>query len=221
MSGGDACAMVAPSRNSTMECTMDCGWTVTSMRLGGMSNSRLASMTSSPLFISVDEFMVTTGPMFHVGWFSACSGVMSVICSRFQPRNGPPDAVTTSLDTSPWVPARSDCQMAECSESTGLIWCPRTCESNSRCPPATTDSLLAKANWEPACSAAMDGSSPIEPVMPFSTTSAPEPAMAITASGPAVTSTSATSFRRSASRSAATAFLLEIATLATWNRAAC
>ncbi len=69
MSGGEACAMVAPSRNSTMECTMDCGCTVTSMRLGGTSNSRLASMTSRPLFISVDELMVTTGPMFHVGWF--------------------------------------------------------------------------------------------------------------------------------------------------------
>ena len=109
-----------------MECTMDCGCTVTSIRLGGTSNRRLASMTSSPLFINVDELMVTTGPIFQVGWFNACSGVMSVICSRFQPRNGPPEAVTTSFDTSPCVPERNDCQMAECSESTGLICCART-----------------------------------------------------------------------------------------------
>jgi hypothetical protein len=31
MSGGEACAMVEPSWNSTMECTIDCGWTVTMM----------------------------------------------------------------------------------------------------------------------------------------------------------------------------------------------
>lgn len=82
--------------------------------------------------------------------------------------------MTTSLDTSPCVPERNDCQMAECSESTGLICLSRTCALNSRCPPATTDSLLANASWEPACSAAMDGSRPMEPVMPLSTTSAPE-----------------------------------------------
>ena len=66
--------------------------------------------------------------------------------------------------------------MAECSESTGLIWFSRTCALNSRCPPATTDSLLANASWEPALSAAIDGSRPMEPVMPFNTTFAPEPA---------------------------------------------
>jgi hypothetical protein len=31
MSGGDACAIVDPSMNSTMECTIDCGCTTTSM----------------------------------------------------------------------------------------------------------------------------------------------------------------------------------------------
>jgi hypothetical protein len=31
MSGGDAWAMVDPSMNSTIECTIDCGCTVTSM----------------------------------------------------------------------------------------------------------------------------------------------------------------------------------------------
>lgn len=121
MSGGDAWQTVAPSTNSTIECTMDCGCTVTTMRSGATPNRRLASMTSSPLFIRVDELMVTTGPICHVGWLSACSGVMSLMSARFQPRKGPPEAVTTSLLTSAWVPDRSDCQMAECSESTGLI----------------------------------------------------------------------------------------------------
>jgi hypothetical protein len=31
MSGGEAWAIVAPSQNSTMECTTDCGWTTTVM----------------------------------------------------------------------------------------------------------------------------------------------------------------------------------------------
>ena len=132
MSGGDAWQTVAPSTNSTIECTMDCGCTVTTMRSGATPNRRLASMTSSPLFIRVDELMVTTGPICHVGWLSACSGVMSLMSARFQPRKGPPEAVTTSLLTSAWVPDRSDCQMAECSESTGLIWSSRTCAPKSR-----------------------------------------------------------------------------------------
>ena len=32
MSGGDACAIVEPSVKVTIECTIDCGCTVTSMR---------------------------------------------------------------------------------------------------------------------------------------------------------------------------------------------
>ena len=55
MSGGLAWASVEPSTNSTMECTTDCGWTTTSIRSNGTSNSRCASMTSRPLFISVAE----------------------------------------------------------------------------------------------------------------------------------------------------------------------
>src|SRR5581483_3961841 len=37
MSGGEACAMVEPSANSTMECTIDCGCTTTSIRSNGIS----------------------------------------------------------------------------------------------------------------------------------------------------------------------------------------
>ena len=89
-------------------------------------------MTSRPLFIRVDELIVTTGPICHVGWFNACSGVISVISSRRIPRNGPPEAVTISFETSLWRPERSDCQIAECSESTGLICWSRTWALKSR-----------------------------------------------------------------------------------------
>ena len=41
-----------------------------------------------------------TGPMFQVGWASACSGVTSVSSSRRRPRNGPPLAVRISRRTS-------------------------------------------------------------------------------------------------------------------------
>ncbi len=71
MSVTPSCAIIEPSTISTIEWTTDCGWTTTSMRLGGTSNSQRASMTSSPLFISVAESMVIFGPIFQVGWRSA------------------------------------------------------------------------------------------------------------------------------------------------------
>ena len=77
MSGGLAFAIVAPSVYSTIECTIDWGCTTTSMRSRPTPNSRWASITSRPLFTSVAEFIVIDGPMFQVGWASACSGVTS------------------------------------------------------------------------------------------------------------------------------------------------
>ena len=78
MSGGDACAIVDPSTNSTIECTIDCGCTTTSISAYGTPKSRCASITSSPLLTSVAEFVVTTRPMSHVGWASASAGVTVV-----------------------------------------------------------------------------------------------------------------------------------------------
>ena len=57
-------------------------------------------MTSRPLLTRVAELIVTTGPMSHVGWASACSGVTSASSARVRPRNGPPLAVSTSRRTS-------------------------------------------------------------------------------------------------------------------------
>ena len=75
MSGGLAWMIVAPSENSTIECTIDCGCTTTSMRSSPKPNSRCASITSRPLFTSVAELVVTSGPIRHVGCARACSGV--------------------------------------------------------------------------------------------------------------------------------------------------
>ncbi len=77
MSGGLAWAMLEPSVNSTIECTIDCGCTTASMRSMATSNSRCASMISRPLFTRVEELMVTSGPMLQVGCARACSGVTS------------------------------------------------------------------------------------------------------------------------------------------------
>ena len=60
-----------PSTNSTIECTTEVGWTTTSIRSNGMSKSRCASITSSPLLTRVAELMVTNGPMSQVGCASA------------------------------------------------------------------------------------------------------------------------------------------------------
>ena len=118
MSGGEHWASVAPSTNCTIECTIDCGWTTTSIRSRSTPYSRWASSSSSPLLTSVAELVVITRPMAQVGWARACSGVTSRICSRDQPRNGPPLAVRMSRSTSAALPPRRHWAIAECSEST-------------------------------------------------------------------------------------------------------
>ena len=57
---------------------MDCGWTITSMRSAGRPKSQWASITSSPLFISVAESMVILLPIVQVGCFSARAGVIGI-----------------------------------------------------------------------------------------------------------------------------------------------
>ncbi len=114
---------------------------------------------------------MTTSPMSHVGCASASVGVTSVSCSRRRPRNGPPDAVSTSRRTSSSVPERSACAIAECSESTGTI-CPGFAIRVTRSPPTIRDSLFASASVMPRSSVARVGARPTDPVMPFSTTSA-------------------------------------------------
>src|SRR5262245_28472197 len=186
MSGGLAWAIVDPSVNSTIEWMTDCGWTTTLILSKPTPNSRWASITSSPLFTSVAELIVITGPMFQVGWASACSGVMPSSSARSRPRNGPPLAVSTSRATSPPVPQRRHCAIAECSESTGTIW-PGAASPATSGPPVIRDSLFARASTRPARSAARVAASPLNPVTALSTTSADHAATSAMASGPART----------------------------------
>ena len=100
MEGGDAWAMVDPSWNSTIEWIICCGCTTTSIRSKGMSNSRWASITSSPLLTSVAELVVMTGPIAKLGWARASVTVTCSRSARLRPRKGPPLAVTTRRRTS-------------------------------------------------------------------------------------------------------------------------
>lgn len=57
-------------------------------------------MTSSPLFISVEESMDILAPIFQVGCARAWTGVTASKSAIVLPRNGPPEAVTHSFETS-------------------------------------------------------------------------------------------------------------------------
>ena len=212
--------MVAPSTNSTMEWTTDCGCTTTAMSAGATSNRRCASMSSSPLLTRVEELTVTTGPIVQVGCARACSAVTAARSARARPRKGPPEAVSTRRRTSlrpvttglvspfSWRPEARAWAMAECSESTGTTCPSRRTACRTRAPPTTRDSLFARARRAPVASAARVGRRPTEPVMPFRTVSSsasPAPTTSSTgASGP--TRTSATGSgrpRRSATAASA------------------
>src|SRR5699024_3635698 len=71
MSGGEICAIVEASVNSTIEWMCDCGWTTTSMWSKSISKSRWASMTSRPLLTRVAELRVIIAPIDQVGWLRA------------------------------------------------------------------------------------------------------------------------------------------------------
>ena len=213
MRGGPSWAIVDPSWNSTIEWICCWGCTTTSMRSKGMSKSRWASMTSSPLLTSVAEFVVMTRPMEKFGWARACCGVTSARSARLRPRNGPPLAVTTRRRTSSARPPRRLCAMALCSESTGTIWSGAAAALTSG-PPMMSDSLFASASTDPASRAARVGRRPIDPVIPLSTTSAPHPAAIVAASAP--TTTSVTDAGRPACAAAAA---IAARTSSTWPRA--
>src|SRR5207248_7631827 len=80
MSGGLAWASVEPSVKVTIECTIDCGCTTTSIASHGTSNSKRASISSKPLLTRVAELMVTSRPIDHVGCLSASATVTSCNC---------------------------------------------------------------------------------------------------------------------------------------------
>ena len=107
MSGGLAWAMVEPSVKVTIECTIDCGCTTTSMRSYGMPNSRWVSISSSPLLTSDAEFSVFIGPIDQVGCAPACSGVTSSSSVR-RPTRG---TARPTRSARSWPPRR-ECRRA-------------------------------------------------------------------------------------------------------------
>ena len=72
MSGLPSCASTEPSTYSTIEWTMLCGCTTTSIASAGAPNSQCASITSRPLFISVAESTEILRPMRQFGCAQAC-----------------------------------------------------------------------------------------------------------------------------------------------------
>ena len=172
MSGTPSWAFTAPSAYSTALWTIDCGWTRTSIRSAGTPKSQRASMTSKPLFIMVAESMVIFAPISHVGCRRASAAVSPSICERDSVRNGPPEAVSSMRVISlSWSPTML-WNMAECSESTGIIGEWHSCERRMIVSPATTRvSLLARHIFLWAFMARTVGRSPAKPTMAVRTMS--------------------------------------------------
>src|SRR5574337_907468 len=173
MSATPSWAMTEPSMYSTMECTMDCGWTRTPICSGSRSNSHRASMISSPLFMSVAESVVIFAPIFQVGCFNASAAVTWASAALESWRNGPPEAVRTMRRTGARLWPWRHWKTALCSESTGRSATLRARAAPvMRRPAMTSVSLLASAMFLPAWIAAIVGSSPAAPTRAESTTSA-------------------------------------------------
>ena len=147
-------ASTVPSTSSTIEWTIDWGWTRTSIFEAATPKSQRASITSRPLFMRVAESIVIFGPMRQVGCASASSRVIVSKVSRARSRKGPPEAVRMSRRTSSGRrPSRHSCS-AQCSESMGRSRAPVSRARASISSPAITSvSLLARATSLPASSA--------------------------------------------------------------------
>ena len=101
-------------------------------------------------------------------------------------RKGPPEAVSVTRATSDTGRPARHWWTAECSLSTGRSSPPPPRSARiTRSPPATSDSLLARASRFPAASAASVASSPANPTIALSTISLPgDPAASASASAP-------------------------------------
>src|SRR5215218_8383527 len=170
MSGNAACNTTEPSLKKAPPWTTD--WRCTTTRTSSNATSKrwCASITSRPLFIMVAESMVIFGPIRHVGCASASLGPASTSLAFSKEKKGPPEAVnSSSLISSSRLPSRH-WKIAECSESTGIMRL-FAARSITHSPPATRDSLLARATRLPACRAPTVAARPAKPTIPFSTTS--------------------------------------------------
>src|SRR5918994_1567193 len=133
-------------------------------------------MASRPLFIIVAESIVILGPIRQVGWFKASFGPTLDSSSSAIPKNGPPEAVSRISRTSTASRPSRHWKMAECSESTGIMRLAAplapSASLTTQAPPATRDSLLARATVLPHFKALTVEARPAKPTIPLRTTSA-------------------------------------------------
>ena len=128
-------------------------------------------MTSSPLFTSVAELVVTIRPMSQVGCASACAGVTSASDARRPAaeraagggEHQPADLAVACRRRGTGRSRSARCRPARLAR--------RIAAADER-PPMIRDSLFASASTAPVSSAAIVGPRPAAPVMPFTTTSA-------------------------------------------------
>ena len=113
-------------------------------------NRKCASITSRPLFISVAESTVIFAPIVPGRVGERVGAVTSRRSSAVRPRNGPPDAVSTS-DRSPRRASPADAL-----QERGVLGvhrhqprAPLGGAASTSGPPATSDSLLASATSAP------------------------------------------------------------------------
>ena len=110
--------------------------------------------------------MVIFCPMAQLGCFNASSRRTSFSLSLFQPRNGPPEAVSRILRIRPLLSPFRHWKIALCSLSTGRICTPFSfARGMMRWPAVTNVSLFASAMSFPALMASMVGKIPIIPTI--------------------------------------------------------
>ena len=152
-----------PSSNCTMLWIILCGWITTCICSGCRLKSHLASIISSPLFMSVAESMVIFAPMAQLGCcsyaWSRFTFTKSWVFTQEGPAAGSKNYFSILLRPSPtrhW-------NMAECSLSrnNGVRFSTAFCITKS---PATTKvSLLAKPTGLPFSTALKVGFKPAKP----------------------------------------------------------
>ena len=201
MSGLPSWARIEPSTYSTSECTMLCGCTTTSTCAGSIPNSRQASMSSRPLFISVAESTEILRPIFQRGCAQAWSGVTRrELCARGSQeraaRRGEQHTTHASHGSGPprARPAgtgRSRCARCRSGSASRRRPAPRQAAVHQ---PTTSDSLFASSTRLPARAAASVDGRPAAPTI-----------AAITASTSGDAATSASARRRTPPRVASPA----------------
>ena len=154
------------------------------MHPAGSPNRWWASITSRPLFIRVAESTEIFGPIDHFGCATAWAGVTVARRARSQPRNGPPEAVSTIRRTPSGWHERRHWNTALCSLSIGTICAPEArAAAITSSPASTSDSLLASSRRLPARAAARVEASPAAPTIAATTVSHSGPATRLSSAG--------------------------------------